>query len=548
MSIRVWFVIIINGILVIVVTVLSLLFYKQFKESLDERVLLQLSSIKNLKRIHIENYFDEEFDRFKSRIAVGLEDPVNDHLAFFKENGIYDLSLSSKDSTALVVMVVKLDQLFIDTIDFEKVQEILLERTGMGSSGETYLVGKDFRMRSLSRFFPEKKPLSILADTPGVHDALSGKNNSEVIKDYREVMVYSSYDKINVPNLNWAILSEIDQQEIMIPLREMRIRLRAIAIIIILITSYLSIWLSKFFSDPLRKAQHHLRNMAQGKYDNRLSWNAKQPIEIQEMFVALEQLKDSLEGAISFSADIGNMDLGSTYIPKHAEDVLGHSLLRMRDKLVEYRKKEHEGSLLAKRMLLEGQETERTRLARELHDGIGPLLTSLKLYIESEIVSKEKKQEIKKVLDSTIDEIRRMTYALMPPSLVDFGIGEALENFVSLMARSSDLEIEFQDMTKHESTAIPSNLSVAIFRICQELVNNSIKHSQASKVVITLTEFDNHVSLFFFDNGNGFDIKKITLGAGIINIKERIDAFSGSIEFNANPGNFTVEVEIPLKT
>ncbi|MFN4151583.1 MAG: hypothetical protein ACK4IX_11620, partial [Candidatus Sericytochromatia bacterium] len=102
----------------------------------------------------------------------------------------------------------------IKVLDYNKIKKILLERTGMGDSGESYLVGEDFRMRSQSRFYPNKIPHTIVVKTKGVTNAFKGINGRGVFEDYRGIDVYSVYSLITVGNLKMVILSEIDVDEV----------------------------------------------------------------------------------------------------------------------------------------------------------------------------------------------------------------------------------------------------------------------------------------------------------------------------------------------
>ena len=285
--------------------------------------------------------------------------------------------------------------------------------------------------------------------------------------------------------------------------------------------------------------------MSVGNYQFEIKENSPL-IEIRNMFDDLSDLQQSLSGAVCFSIEIGEMNLKSQFDPKSAQDLLGHSLMKMRDQLVEYQIKESQNTLTVKKLLIEREEIERKRLSMELHDGIGPLLTSLKLYVQNNIKDPIIKNEIKTLLDDTISEIRLVTYDLMPPALIDFGVGKALDNFVATIMKTSELDILFEDLTLQEKTNISSDLGINIFRICQELINNTIKHAEANKVVITLSEFEDHVSLFYFDNGKGYHHSDIVLGSGLTNIKERVEIFNGDLDINPENGKTTVEIELPL--
>lgn len=286
--------------------------------------------------------------------------------------------------------------------------------------------------------------------------------------------------------------------------------------------------------------------MAEGDY-NQTNKFIKNSNEIKEMFDALASLKASLQGAVKFSDDIGKMNLNTDYKPKSANDLLGKSLLAMRDKLIEFRNNEENIRIQSKRMLVNGMENERRRLSRELHDGIGPYLTSLKHYIENRVENEVKKREMKKIVDDTISEIRLMSNALMPASIDDFGIGATLTNFIESLKKSTTVTIQYEDLTQQERSNITNHQAINLFRICQELINNSLKHANAKNIRITLSEFDEFISLFYYDDGIGFDISTVKFGLGISNIKERVAICNGKITIDATPGNTSFEIELPIE-
>ena len=253
-----------------------------------------------------------------------------------------------------------------------------------------------------------------------------------------------------------------------------------------------------------------------------------------------------MQGAVRFSNEIGKMNLNSHYVPKSDNDSLGKSLIKMRDKLIEFRNNENKNRISTKRQLVDGLENERRRLSRELHDGIGPLLTSLKFYIENRIDNKQQKQEMIKILDGTISEIRLMSNALMPSTLDDFGVGVAITNFVDHIKKTSGISIEFEDLTKETDSKITKTQAINLFRIAQELINNALKHSKSRNIRISLSEFDDFVSLFYFDDGVGFDLKRVKLGSGIVNIKERVEICNGQILMKSKQGSTTFEIELPI--
>lgn len=550
MHIKTLILIIINSLIALVIALLSFSSYKQFSNVLNDRILLQLNSIKTLKQNQIEHFLKSEWEHFETSESYGqnldtsllkLPDSIKN------KSGIYDLTAYHVDKkTAIGFISNSKKGTIIKILDYNKIKKILLERTGMGDSGESYLVGTDFRMRTQSRFYPKKNPYNIVVKTKGVSNAFKEKNGRGVFKDYRGIDVYSVYSLIEFKNLKMVILSEMDVDEVRVPLKELRERLIGLTLAIFLLAVMLSLFLIRIITNPIKNMQKSLKIMAEGDY-NQTNEFIKNSSEIKEMFDALANLKASLQGAVKFSDDIGKMNLNTNFKPKSPNDMLGKSLLAMRDKLIEFRNNEENTRILSKRMLVNGMENERRRLSRELHDGLGPYLTSLKYYIENKVENELQKKEMKKIVDDTISEIRLMSNALMPASIDDFGIGVTLTNFIDNLKKSTTVNIEYEDLTQEEGSNITNHQAINLFRICQELINNSLKHSKANNIRITLSEFDEFVSLFYFDDGIGFDINTVKLGLGINNIKERVEICNGTITINATPGNTSFEIELPIE-
>lgn len=549
MNIRTWIIFIINILVVLVVLFLSIIFYKEFSSVVENRVLEQLSSIKTLKQIQLEKLINSEWQKFqkdstskKSEIDLPTDD--------YTVSGIYDLThLHPQKQTSIGFITIIDGKRNLGILSYDKIKNILLERTGMGLSGESYVVGSDYRLRSQSRFFPEKVPYNIVAKTDGVLRGLDGITKTGIFPDYRGIKVYSSYQPIEIDQIKWVILSEIDVQEVSIPLIEMRKKLILITLCIIVVAIFLSLFLTRIITKPIIEMKQKLMVMTQGDYRGKDFLESpsrtflKKPKEIKEMFEALSSLKISLSGAVDFSVDIGNMNLHANYIPKSSDDLLGHTLLKMREKLIAYRNTEQQINLTNKRFLVERSESERKKLARDLHDGIGPLLTTLKLYVQHHIEKEKPRKEINKIIDATIAEVRLMTNALMPATLEDFGIGPTLKNYVQSINESIGIKINFEDSSKGN---ISNELAINLFRIVQELINNTIKHSNASQITITLSEFEDFISLYYRDNGGGFNIDTIVLGSGITNMKERVEIFNGKIDIQTNKGTTIFEIELPI--
>ncbi len=540
---------------------LSSFFYNEFNKALDERILLQLTSIKRLKRVQIENYLHKKWEHFEESDQSMF--PHFDSLTYvdtlqIKElltqanqqrtslKGIYDLTNQSASGEFLLLFIgsTKNNHSKAAWLYPVEISHILRERTGMGQTGETYLVGEDHRLRSESRFFPEKPPFSIEAKTVGVLKALENINGKSIIKDYRGVRVYSAFHSLEVMGLRLAILSEIDVEEALIPIHSMKSKLLRISLAVLsfgVLTSILIAWL---LSRPVRLVQGFINQIAQGRQSIKIPKHSKL-LEINETFSSLEQLKQAMEQLVKFSSEIGSMNLRATFEPRSIHDSLGHSLLQMRDRLREFNNKAKKSEQLARQSLLKGQENERQRLAKELHDGLGPFLTTLKLKIQSSNIENVLKSQIKAMIDETIIEVRRMTYNLMPQSLIDFGISEAINQMIESLKNSTDVDILYE-IDSSAKVKVPDGISIAVFRIVQELINNTLKHAQASKIRLSLSLFSDKISLYYGDDGKGFDVNKAEKGLGIQNIKERIDAFDGFLAIQSSSNGIRVEIEIPI--
>lgn len=207
--------------------------------------------------------------------------------------------------------------------------------------------------------------------------------------------------------------------------------------------------------------------------------------------------------------------------------------------------------------LIEGQEEERKRLARELHDGIGQMLTGLKLDSEKLknlpfVNAKQRKsfEEHQKLIDETIEATRIISFNLMPSVLTDFGLSSAIRLLLERTAKGAEFKTSFNDLT--ENITIPNKVENNLYRITQETLNNIIKHAKAKKVSITLSnEKGKFISLVVIDDGKGFDIKKIMKsrvgGNGLGNLQTRARLLNGTIRIESEFGKGTcISVKIPI--
>lgn len=210
---------------------------------------------------------------------------------------------------------------------------------------------------------------------------------------------------------------------------------------------------------------------------------------------------------------------------------------------------EQEKRILA---VISAQEEERKRIAKDLHDGIVQDLTAIKMSIRKigEITSADENHQISKVekeLERCVKETRDISHQMMPAALREFGLIPALEDLFERSFRPIDILYDFEHPKIQQR--MEEKVEVSLFRITQELVNNAVKHSKASVVLITLSIGKNYINLIFEDNGRGFDTKKVKRGLGINNLSSRVQYINGTFIFEsaANEGS-TAIIRIPYQS
>lgn len=140
-------------------------------------------------------------------------------------------------------------------------------------------------------------------------------------------------------------------------------------------------------------------------------------------------------------------------------------------------------------------------------------------------------------LDNVISEMRRVAHSMMPEALVRFGLKEASQDLCDQFAKTSGLSIHFQAIGMDGS--LEKSVAVALYRIEQELLNNILKHAQATKVTVQLVKDESQISLTVEENGKGFDPVTVRNGAGLTSIRTRVEALGGKLDIQSKPGEGT---------
>jgi signal transduction histidine kinase len=203
------------------------------------------------------------------------------------------------------------------------------------------------------------------------------------------------------------------------------------------------------------------------------------------------------------------------------------------------------------RRVVETQELERRRLARELHDETGQALASILLGLKAldektdDAGARTSIEELRELVVATLQDVRRLAVELRPSALDDFGLVAALERLADSFAEQSGISVDFQAALADER--LPDEAETALYRIVQESLTNVVKHAQARRVSILLTRADGVVKAVVEDDGRGFDPERATdSGYGLIGMRERLALLGGRLEIeSARDAGTTVAAEVP---
>ena len=189
------------------------------------------------------------------------------------------------------------------------------------------------------------------------------------------------------------------------------------------------------------------------------------------------------------------------------------------------------------------EERSRSQFAKELHDGMGPLLSSAKMSLSA--ISTENMSECQKeilqnsrfVIDEAIRSVREISNNMSPQILMDFGLSQGINNFISRVQSFHDIEVSFE--TNLHDERFDNDIEVVMYRVVCELINNSFKHAECSTIKVVLMFENDILTLRYKDNGKGFNINGQTTskGMGLSNITSRINSLNGSLKIVSNSGD-----------
>ena len=203
--------------------------------------------------------------------------------------------------------------------------------------------------------------------------------------------------------------------------------------------------------------------------------------------------------------------------------------------------------------VIETEDKERQRFAEDLHDGLGPLLSTIKLYVDqmnnTNMKPEDKNNLLKstyELLDESIKTTRAIANNILPGTISDNGLVAAVNSFCHKVQSTGAVNINFESNLQ---VRLDSNLEKTLYRIIIELINNTIKHANATNIDLDIEMNEGNLTVFYSDNGIGFNMNQKSGGMGMDNIKNRCKSINAEYKFSTAPGKgFKMVISLELKT
>lgn len=569
------------------------------------------------KKVPFQSIYNQAIQEGKAIAFDFVKNPVSNINSAFVASPIITNSLDT-----LGVALLEIPELAMNNIMAERLDEIAL-----GKTGEVYLAGSDFLMRSSSRFL-KNSVLTVECKTYPVEQSLMGNAGTSKVIDYRGEKVLSSFSPLDLPHTNWVIVAEIDWDEALHDVNKLKYRIIIIGLIVFILLSIGVLLFSWKITNPLYELKKAALRISDGKFDRLLPieqrdeiglltqvfnkmtlrlkhttqrlvereerllhfyratvdgimlHNSGKPILVNRALVSLtkysekELLNNSARDLFadnefllfnqkhddvhSFESVLLTKDSDEIPVEVQQRNIIYHDQevealvirnISERKRIENELRSERQHRL---RSVIDGQEQERQRLSRELHDGLGQLLVAIKLRLESISLDKlgeERKtiETVKNLFSQTIEDTRRMSNNLMPAALTEFSLAVVLRNLCNEMEANSSITVSLV------TGVLPDSLDMLTktyaYRIVQEALNNVVKHSNANRAVVSIFSDILKFYIHIEDDGAGFDTRKnVEMGNGLYNMRERSVILNGKFEFESSPGDGTIiRVELPVK-
>jgi signal transduction histidine kinase len=223
---------------------------------------------------------------------------------------------------------------------------------------------------------------------------------------------------------------------------------------------------------------------------------------------------------------------------------------KVEEKTIELQQKQTE----VKKALIWGEEQERKRVSQELHDGMGSLLSTLRLNAESidlndkGLTEKEyfAYQNVIELIDKACTELRNISHNMMPVGIEQFGLVQQLISIIRKINDSEKVHVVLD--TFNMEKRLNRDIELSIYRICLELINNIINHANAKTATLQIIRNIDVLNIVMEDDGVGFNVEEIVEGHGLISIRSRVDAFGGKVNIDSNNNRgTTIIIELPVE-
>ena len=528
--------------------------YKQLNLPVDVgRVYVNLGLIANRQKKYTEaeKYYEEALQRFKSTTYTrGLESVYNNLGLVLKNQNktdkalenytaAYQLALASADKQAQAIVLNEMGDLALMKNDFALSEKYLLQALKLAEEINYLELEKDAN-ETLANLYKQEadyeKAYVYQVKFNLLSDSILAKDKVKIIEDVKGK--YETEKK----ELKITVLSKSDS------IKSLQIDNQQIAII----DNLLKITNQKL---ELSTAGLHLK-------EDSLVIKSKEKIILQKELDAKD--KEQRITILSKEKKIKELQLKS-----RNNTIAGISvftlLLALSGYLFYQRKQVQQKSVLQQEIfkqqglamqgILEAEEKERKRIASDLHDGVGQLMSAawlnLQAFKQQAIHASETQQQLfnksMALVDESCKEVRSVSHNMMPNALLQKGLINAVREFIQQIS-SKKISINLQTDGLHKP--IPNHVEMVLYRVIQESVNNVIKHAAASNLDISINQEADGIDVMVEDNGKGFDTAAVKQndGIGLSNIKNRVQYLKGTVEWNSTRGNGTlVAIHIPIE-
>jgi signal transduction histidine kinase len=517
----------------------SILQQKQLYDSAIKRYLLAAELYKNV------GHEDQAIIGFYNiALMYGLLDEPGKALLYARE--VHRIAVKTKNAEFLLRSYIALGDAFTATKQFDSV--LYYAQTGLAKTdvnNNPFVNGKFQQLKGIY-FLKAKSDYK----TALLAFAAALKNFEKINLPYEKAMLYQNMSNAYLQDKDYdnAIRFGTSALELTQSLGLYELEVKALT----------DLALAAEYSGQVDKAYRYLRQYTLMK-DTLEQLNKRKLVnELEARYQS--QKKEALllsQQNIIYKKNVLNYILIGSAFTILLISLLGYYSYRQKQKLQQQRINELETQhqLFATEAVLKGEEQERTRLAKDLHDGLGGMLSGIKYSFNNMkgnmVMTEENRQAFDRsmdMLDSSINEMRRVAHNMMPEVLLKFGLDTALKDFCNDINKVALLKISYQSIGLKEAV-VPQTMAITIYRIVQELISNSLKHASATNAIVQVSLEDQHLSLTVEDDGKGFDkmLLKRSAGMGWSNIEKRVEFLKGKMDIQSEKDKGTsVHIEISI--